>query len=85
MGSTSGNEWVFIGIKEEDPVPTKSASCVNVESALASQVEEKDEWVIDSGCSHHMTGDKSKFVSLERYEVGIVKFGDNSTGRIHGK
>jgi len=75
---------VFITIKEEDPVPIESTSYVNVERALATQVEEKDEWVIDSGCSHHMTGDKSKFVSMERYEGGIVKFGNNSAGRIHG-
>jgi len=41
--------------------------------------------VIDSGCSHHMIGDKNKFISLERYEGGIVKFGDNSVGRIRGR
>lgn len=27
---------------------------INEEKALAKKVEDKDEWVIDSGCSHHM-------------------------------
>jgi len=59
-------DWVFIAIKEEDPMSIESTSCANVESALAAQVVEKDEWVIDSGCSHHMTGDKTKFMSFEK-------------------
>jgi len=63
-GGSFENDWVFIAIKEEDPVSTKSANCANVESALATQVIEKDEWVIDSRCSLHMTSDKSRFVSF---------------------
>jgi hypothetical protein len=31
---------------------------------VAKECKEKDEWFIDSGCSSHMTGDQSKFVSL---------------------
>ena len=29
--------------------------------ALISHVSKNDTWIIDSGCSHHMTGDKTKF------------------------
>lgn len=84
-GGSSDNEWVFISIKEDDPTPTDSFSCINVERALVAQVEKKDEWVIDSRCSHHMTGDKSKFVRLEKYEGGVVKFGDDKVGIICGR
>ena len=41
-------------------------------------------WYLDSGCSRHMTGDKSKFISLENREVGMVTYGDNNKGRILG-
>jgi hypothetical protein len=41
--------------------------------------------VIDSGCSHHMTSDKSNFLSMERYEDGVVVFGDNKASIIHGR
>ena len=32
-----------------------------------------------------MTGDKRKFVSLEKYDGGVVRFIDNNAGVIHGK
>ena len=37
---------------------------------------------LDSGCSKHMTGDKSKFLSLSAYYGGTVTFGDNQKGEI---
>lgn len=69
----SRDEFVFISIKEDDPITIDSTSFTNKKKALVAKVEEKDEWVIDSGCSHHMTGDKSKFVSVEWYDGGITK------------
>ena len=42
-------------------------------------------WYLDSGCSKHMTGDKSKFLSLEAYDGGTVTFGDNMKGEIIAK
>ncbi|XP_073220860.1 uncharacterized protein [Cicer arietinum] len=41
-------------------------------------------WYLDSGCSMHMTGDKSKFLSLTLKEGGFVKYGDNNKGKISG-
>ncbi|VFQ88282.1 unnamed protein product [Cuscuta campestris] len=41
-------------------------------------------WYLDSGCSKHMTGDASKFRSLEYFKGGNVVFGDNNKGRIIG-
>ena len=39
-------------------------------SALISHVSKNDRWIIDSGCSHHVTSDKSKFEKLEHYNGG---------------
>nr|XP_027186956.1 uncharacterized protein LOC113784881 [Cicer arietinum] len=44
----------------------------------------KHSWYLDSGCSKHMTGDKSKFLSLTLKEGGFVKYGDNNRGKIIG-
>ena len=40
---------------------------------------------MDSGCSKHMTGDPSKFVSLKQYQKGKIMFGDNLSSKIIGK
>ena len=39
-------------------------------------------WYLDSGCSRHMTGDKSKFCLLTENDDGQVTFGENSKGKI---
>ena len=43
------------------------------------------EWIIDSGCSRHMTGNKNAFTNLEICHGKIVTFGDNSKGQVKGK
>ncbi|KAJ4973844.1 hypothetical protein NE237_007018 [Protea cynaroides] len=42
-------------------------------------------WILDSGCSSHMTGDKKMFQQLQQYEGGIVKFGNNEGAKVTGK
>ncbi|KAI3518152.1 hypothetical protein L1887_06594 [Cichorium endivia] len=42
-------------------------------------------WYLDTGASNHMTGDKSKFRSLNESIQGYVKFGNESRVRIEGK
>ena len=46
--------------------------------------EKKDLWYLDSGCSRHMTGDKTKFSKLELKEEGFVTYGYNNKGKILG-
>jgi hypothetical protein len=82
--SDKDDEWVLIAIKEDDPKPVDSTISMNVEKSLAAEIEEKYEWVIETSFSHHMIGDKSKFVSMEKYEGGVVIFGDDKVGIIHG-
>ncbi|XP_043692925.1 uncharacterized protein LOC122643365, partial [Telopea speciosissima] len=44
--------------------------------------EERD--MIDSGCSKHMTANPNLFTKLNKYNGGMVTFGDNSKGKIIG-
>lgn len=44
----------------------------------------KKEWFIDSGCSKHMIGDKSKFKILEKYDGGSVRFGADQITQVVG-
>jgi hypothetical protein len=52
--------------------------------ALYAQ-NEGNQWYIDSGCSKHMTGDQTKFLTLKEEKGGRVTFGDNGSARIVGK
>ena len=44
------------------------------------------EWVLDSGCTDHMTGDKDMFRELAENDGSrkYVTFGDNSKGKVVG-
>ncbi|GJT29804.1 retrovirus-related pol polyprotein from transposon TNT 1-94 [Tanacetum coccineum] len=46
---------------------------------------EPDEWIKDSGCSKHMTGNRKLFSSYKAYNRGNVIFGSNLRGNIIGK
>ena len=50
----SEDEMVYIVVKDE-------SNDEEDEMALISHVSKNDTWIIDSGYSHHMTGDKAKF------------------------
>jgi len=41
-------------------------------------------WYLDNGCSRHMTGEKSMFITLRMKEGGNVKFGGKQAGKIIG-
>ena len=44
--------------------------------------EKQKSWYLDNGCSRHMTGDRSLFLTLTMKEGGTVGFGGNQTGKI---
>jgi hypothetical protein len=50
-------------------------------------LEAKDDftWYLDSGCSNHMTGNKSLFVKLDESVKGKVNFGNDNEADIMGK
>ena len=45
----------------------------------------KNMWYLDSGYSHHMTGDKAMFSSISPKDGGYVTFGDTANGKIVGE
>ena len=47
-------------------------------------VTKRDMWYLDSGCSRHMTGNKSLLKSIRKVTAGSVTFGDSSKGSIIG-
>jgi hypothetical protein len=51
---------------------------------LASQ-RQNNPWYIGSGCSSHMKGDKSKFLSLKECKSGNLTFRNDAPGKIGGK
>ena len=43
-----------------------------------------NKWYMDSACSRHMTGDRTKFTQLKMQNRGTVSFGDDSKAKIVG-
>ncbi|GJR07987.1 zf-CCHC domain-containing protein [Tanacetum coccineum] len=58
--------------------PTHAQICLGVDL-------EPDEWIKDSGCSKHMTGNRKLFSTYKAYNGGNVIFGSNLRGNIIGK
>ncbi|VFQ92874.1 unnamed protein product [Cuscuta campestris] len=58
-------------------VPKHRASCANFCYRVTP-----DQWLLDSGCSHHMTGDKQNLTNVQPIEGGNVRFGGGAHGQI---
>ena len=71
----------------ENTIPTKLSSkhevCFMMKSAF--KVMNKCLWYLDSGCSRHMTRDRSLFQVFKSKKDGNVTFGDGSNSQIKGK
>ena len=57
----SEDEIVYIAVKDE-------SDDEGDKMALISHVSKNDTWIIDSGCSHHMTRDRTKFEHFQHHE-----------------
>ena len=49
--------------------------------ALTAQ-DLKSQWYLDSGCSKYMTGDRSKFITLDEKKSSNVTFSNDKSGKI---
>ena len=57
--------------------------CFVVHTAL--RASESHSWYIDSGCSYHMTGNKSLFTSFTEFDGGNLTFGDGNVAKVKDK
>ena len=73
----SEDDIVYIFVNDESDDGDKMA--------LISYVRKNDTWIIDSGCSHHMTRDRTQFEHFEHYDGGSLRFGNNEPCCIKGK
>ncbi|GJT47530.1 retrovirus-related pol polyprotein from transposon TNT 1-94, partial [Tanacetum coccineum] len=81
-----GGAWSDNG--EDEVGKTKDETCLVAQApdeiCLGINLE-PDEWIKDSGCSKHMTGNRKLFSSYKAYNGGNVIFGSNLRGKIIGK
>ena len=71
------DEVIYVSIKDELDK--------DEETTLVTYVNKNEKWIIDSECSHHMIGDKSKLVTLNQYDGNSVRFGNDAPCLIKGK
>ncbi|KAJ0579636.1 putative RNA-directed DNA polymerase [Helianthus annuus] len=75
-------------IEDEQPWdPEAYVAQVEEVQALTVTVEPKsnklDDWIVDSGCSNHLTGEKDRLSNIRRYEGNrVVVIADNSRHQI---
>ncbi|GJS65767.1 retrovirus-related pol polyprotein from transposon TNT 1-94 [Tanacetum coccineum] len=87
------NQKAFVGgswsdSDEEDDVKAKDETCLvaHASSEICLGIDlEPDEWIKDSGCSKHMTGNRKLFLIYKAYNGGNVIFRSNLCGNIIGK
>ena len=56
----------------------------NLANNAANSLENSQLWYVGSGCSRHMTGEKSNFLSLTASNGGSVAFGNGKSRTIVG-
>nr|GEV80639.1 metalloendoproteinase 1-MMP-like [Tanacetum cinerariifolium] len=81
-----GGSWSDSGEEDDENVKNKTCLVAQASSEICLGVDlEPDEWIKDSGCSKHMTGNRKLFSSYKAYNGGNVIFGSNLRGNIIGK
>lgn len=74
--TNDNNDEMVFGVVKEDLFTEKTQ--IDEEKTLISSMNYNRDWIIDSGCTHHMNGDKKKFITLEYCETGSVRLGNGS-------
>ncbi|GJV29133.1 retrovirus-related pol polyprotein from transposon TNT 1-94 [Tanacetum coccineum] len=81
-----GGSWSDSGEEDDEKVYNKTWLVAQASSEICLGVDlEPDEWIKDSGCSKHMTGNRKLFSSYKAYNRGNVIFGSNLRCNIIGK
>ncbi|GKF68250.1 retrovirus-related pol polyprotein from transposon TNT 1-94, partial [Tanacetum coccineum] len=78
--------WSDSGEEDDEKVKDEMCLVAHASSEICLGVDlEPDEWIKDSGCSKHMTGNQMLFSTYKAYNGGNVIFGSNLRGNIIGK
>nr|GEV47355.1 zf-CCHC domain-containing protein/DUF4219 domain-containing protein/UBN2 domain-containing protein [Tanacetum cinerariifolium] len=91
--SRSNNQKAFIrgawsdsGKDEEEKAKDKTCLVAQASNEIFLEINlEPKEWIEDSGCSKHMTGNQKLFSTYKAYNERNVIFGSNLRGNIIGK
>nr|GEW45207.1 putative ribonuclease H-like domain-containing protein [Tanacetum cinerariifolium] len=62
----------------------RTTNCVDSSSRLKRTVVQIVLWYLDSGCSKHITGDRSRLLNFVKKFTGTVRFGNDHFGAIMG-
>ncbi|GJQ96968.1 retrovirus-related pol polyprotein from transposon TNT 1-94 [Tanacetum coccineum] len=84
---TLGEQCPLTRLTEPKVVPakqTENAVLVSIPTSLENQVVQIVLWYLDSGCSKHMTGDRSRLMNFVKKFIGTVRFGNDHFGAIMG-
>nr|GEX22393.1 copia protein [Tanacetum cinerariifolium] len=75
--------WSDSGEEDDEKVMDKTCLIALASNEICLGVDlEPDEWIKDSECSKHMTGNRKLFSSYKAYNGGNVIFGSNLRGQI---
>ncbi|GJT95500.1 retrovirus-related pol polyprotein from transposon TNT 1-94 [Tanacetum coccineum] len=81
-----GGSWSDSGEEDDEKVKDETCLIALASSEIYLGVDlEPDEWIKDSRCSKHMTGNRKLFSTYKAYNGGNVIFGSNLRGNIIGK
>ncbi|GJX90466.1 retrovirus-related pol polyprotein from transposon TNT 1-94 [Tanacetum coccineum] len=81
-----GGSWSDSGEEDDEKIQDETCLVAQAPNKICLGVDlEPDEWIKDSGCSKHMTGNRKLFSTYKAYNGGNVIFGSNLRGNIIGK
>ncbi|GKC21289.1 retrovirus-related pol polyprotein from transposon TNT 1-94 [Tanacetum coccineum] len=73
-----GGSWSDSGEEDDEKVKDETCLVAHASGEICLGVDlEPDEWIKDSGCSKHMTGNRKLFSTYKAYNGGNVIFGSN--------
>ncbi|GJU52959.1 hypothetical protein Tco_1226673 [Tanacetum coccineum] len=78
--------WSDSGEDEEEKAKNETCLVAQLSNEICLGINlEPGEWIKDSGCSNHMTGNRKLFSTYKAYNGGNVLFGSNLRGNIISK
>ncbi|GKA22540.1 retrovirus-related pol polyprotein from transposon TNT 1-94 [Tanacetum coccineum] len=81
-----GGSWSDSGEEDDEKVKNETCLVAQASNEICLGVDlEPDEWIKDSGCFEHMTGNRKLLSSYKAYNRGNVIFGRNLRGNIISK